>query len=69
MTIVHHLAGCRSVADIFFPDWFANKIMPVSAGVYVVGAALVARRLYRDRKSGKGESSYYRHQDMMCLTK
>jgi hypothetical protein len=50
-TIVQHLAGRRDVADIFFPDWFANKIMPVSAGVYVVGAMLVAWRLYRERKT------------------
>jgi hypothetical protein len=52
-TLVHQLAGRRDVADIFFPDWFANKIMPVSTGVYVVGAALVARHLYRRRKSNK----------------
>jgi hypothetical protein len=52
-TIVHHLAGRRDVPDIFFPDWFANKIMPVSTAIYVIGAVLVARNLYRDRKSNK----------------
>jgi len=52
-TVVHHLAGRRDVSDIFFPDWFANKIMPVSTAVYLLGVFLVARNLYRDRKSGK----------------
>jgi len=52
-TIVHHLAGRRDVPDIFFPDWFANKIMPVSTAVYLVGVVLVARNLYRGRKSTK----------------
>lgn len=50
-TLVHHLSGRRDVADIFFPDWFANKIMPVSALVYVLGMLLVARNIYRGRKS------------------
>ena len=53
---VHQLEGRRDVADIFFPDWFANKIMPVSTGIYLVGAVLVARNLYRNRKS----KNYYR---------
>jgi len=52
-TIVHQLAGRRDVADIFFPDWFANKIMPASTVVYVIGLALVVRNLYRERKSNK----------------
>lgn len=50
-TIVHRLAGRRDVGDIFFPDWFANKIMPASTVVYVIGLALVVRNLYRERKS------------------
>lgn len=49
-TIVHKLAGRRDVADIFFPDWFANQIMPVSAVVYIIGVILVAGNLYRNRK-------------------
>ncbi len=52
-TAVHRLAGRRDVADIFSPDWFANKIMPVSTGAYIVGAMLVARQVYRNRKSSK----------------
>jgi hypothetical protein len=52
-TVVHRLAGRRDVPDIFFPDWFANKIMPVSTVVYVIGVVLVSRSLYRDRKSDK----------------
>jgi len=52
-TIVHHLAGRRDVADIFFPDWFANKIMSVSTAVYIIGLALVVRNQYRERKSNK----------------
>jgi predicted Na+-dependent transporter len=53
-TLVHQLAGRRNVPDIFFPDWFANKIMAVSTLIYLVGVALVSRNLYRDRKSNKG---------------
>ena len=49
-TLVHQLAGRRDIADIFFPDWFANKIMPVSTIIYLIGIALVFRNLYRDRK-------------------
>jgi hypothetical protein len=56
-TLVHHLAGRRDVPDIFFPDWFANKIMPVSAAIYLVGVVLVSRNLYRDRKSNKAVDS------------
>lgn len=56
-SMVHKLAGRRDVADIFFPDWFANKIMPVSTGVYIVGAFLVGRQLYRKRKANKLLSS------------
>lgn len=52
-TIVHQLAGRQDVPDIFFPDWFANKIMPVSSLLYLVGLFLVARNLYLDRKSSK----------------
>ncbi len=52
-TLVHRLVGRRDVPDIFFPDWFANKIMPVSTVVYVIGVVLVSRSLYRDRKSDK----------------
>ena len=52
-TIVHQLAGRRDVPDIFFPDWFANKIMTVSTAIYIVGVLLVSRNLYRDRKSNK----------------
>jgi len=54
-TLVHQLAGRRDVPDIFFPDWFANKIMPVSTVLYIVGVVLVSRNLYRDRKSDKRE--------------
>jgi hypothetical protein len=50
-TLVHQLAGRRDVADIYFPDWFANKIMPVSAAVYVLGVVLVGWRWYRARRS------------------
>jgi len=53
-TLVHRLAGRHDVADIFFPDWFANKIMPVSAAVYVFGLALVARNQFRDKMRRHG---------------
>jgi len=52
-TIVHKLAGRRDVPDIFFPDWFANKIMLVSTVIYLIGLILIARNLYRDKKSNK----------------
>ena len=52
-TLVHRLAGRRDVPDIFFPDWFANKIMPVSTAIYIMGIVLVSRNTYRERKSGK----------------
>jgi hypothetical protein len=50
-TLVHRLAGRGDVADIFFPDWFARNIMPVSTGVYLFGVVLVAHHLYRKRKA------------------
>lgn len=50
-TLVHRLAGRHDVPDIFFPDWFATNIMPVSTAVYLVGVALVARNLYRAGKA------------------
>ena len=50
-TLVHQLAGRRDVPDIFFPDWFANKIMPVSTLVYLIGMALISRNHYRGGKS------------------
>ena len=52
-SIVHQLAGRRDIPDIFFPDWFANKIMLVSTIIYLIGVVLVARNLYRGRKSNK----------------
>ena len=52
-TLVYWLAGQRDVSDIFFPDWFARNIMLVSTVVYVAGIALVARNIYRERKSNK----------------
>jgi hypothetical protein len=52
-TLIHWLAGRRDVSDIFFPDWFANKIMPVSTVLYLMGVVLVSRNLYRDRKSNE----------------
>jgi len=52
-TVVHQLAGRRDVPDIFFPDWFANRIMPVSTIIYIIGVVLVARNLYNDRKTKK----------------
>ena len=52
-TFVHQMAGRRDVPDIFFPDWFANRIMPVSTVIYIIGVVLIARNLYNDRKSKK----------------
>ena len=52
-TMVHQLAGRRDVPDIFFPDWFANNIMPVSTAIYVVGVVLVGRNHYREKKSNR----------------
>jgi len=53
-TLVHQLAGRHNVPDIFFPDWFANKIMPVSTIIYLIGVMLVFRNLYRYKKSNEG---------------
>lgn len=52
-TFVYRLSGRRDVPDIFFPDWFANKIMPVSTAIYTMGVVLVSRNVYRERKSEK----------------
>lgn len=52
-TIVHKLAGRRDVPDIFFPDWFANRIMIVSTVIYIIGLMLVFKNLYRKRKSNR----------------
>jgi hypothetical protein len=52
-TLVHRMAGRRDVSDIFFPDWFANKIVPVSTVIYLMGVALVSRNLCRGRKSNR----------------
>ncbi len=51
-TLVHTLAGRKDISDIFFPDWFANKIMSVSAAIYVFGMLLVLYKKYRKIKSG-----------------
>ena len=45
-TLVHHLSGEKDVADIFFPDWFARNIMPVSTVLYVFGAVLVIKNRF-----------------------
>jgi hypothetical protein len=50
-SIIYRLAGRRDVADIFFPDWFANNIMPVSTPIFVIGTALVLRNQYFRRKA------------------
>lgn len=50
-TLVHRLAGRHDVPDIFFPDWFARQIMPVSTVIYVLGIGFVYRNLYLRRKS------------------
>ena len=52
-SIVYKLSGRRDVPDIFFPNWFANKIMPVSTVLYLIGVVLVARNLYYNRKANK----------------
>ena len=52
-SLVYRLAGHCGIPGIFFPDWFASKIMPVSAVVFVIGAALVVRNIYLHRKSNK----------------
>jgi hypothetical protein len=56
-TLVHQLTGRRNVSDIFFPDWFARNIMPVSTIIYLVGVLLVVRNLYRDKKSRRERES------------
>lgn len=53
-SLVYRLAGRRDVSDIFFPDWFARNIMPVSTVIYVIGVVLVSLHQYHDRKSNKG---------------
>ena len=52
-TLVYRLAGRRDISDIFFPDWFARNIMPVSTVIYVIGVVLVLLRRNRERKSKK----------------
>jgi hypothetical protein len=52
-TLVYRLAGRRDVSDIFFPDWFARNIMPVSTVIYVIGVVLVSLHQYRERKTNK----------------
>lgn len=49
-TLIHRLADRRDISDIVFPDWIANKIMPVSTVVYLIGIGLVAKRLCRDQE-------------------
>ena len=56
-TLIYHLAGRRDIADIFLPDWFARLIMPVSAVIFTVGVALVARNHYRRRLAGDGQKA------------
>ncbi len=52
-TIIYKLSGRHDISDIFFPDWFANKIMAISSTIYLIGVALFARNLYREKKSNK----------------
>ena len=52
-TLVHRFAGRSDVADIFFPGWFARRIMPVSTFVYLVGVVLVVRHLARRRSEAR----------------
>lgn len=53
-TLIYHLAGRRDIADIFLPYRFARLIMPVSAAVFTLGVALVARNHYRERVLADG---------------
>jgi hypothetical protein len=53
-TLIYHLAGRRDVADILLPTWIAELIMPVSAVIFAVGVALVARNHYLSRGNGGG---------------
>jgi hypothetical protein len=34
-----------SVADIFLPRWFADRVFPICTTLFVIGCALVAARL------------------------
>jgi hypothetical protein len=38
-------ASDGSVADIFLPRWFADRIFPICGTLYLVGCAIVAVRL------------------------
>lgn len=49
-SLVHKLAGRKDVADIFFPNWFANNIMLVSTIAYLLGVLLVGRNYFLRRK-------------------
>lgn len=53
-TLVHELAGTTDVSDIFFPDWFAHNIFPVSTVIFLFGVILVLRNTMRGRASRSG---------------
>jgi hypothetical protein len=38
-------ASDGSVADIFLPRWFANRIFPICGTLYLIGCGVVALRL------------------------
>lgn len=38
-------ASDGSVADIFLPRWFADRVFPICGGLYLIGCAIVAIRM------------------------
>lgn len=38
-------ASDGSVADLFLPKWFADRIFPICGGAFLIGCALLAVRL------------------------
>ena len=50
-TLVHDIAGRRDDSDIFFPDWFARNIVPVSTVVYLVGVSAIIRNSVMKKRS------------------
>ena len=47
LTVVAERLGASdgSVADIFLPRWFADRIFPICGTLYLIGCAIVALRL------------------------
>jgi hypothetical protein len=52
LTILAEHQGAKrgSVADIFLPKWFADRIFPICGTAYAIGLILLAARLLLERR-------------------